>query len=317
VYAQRLAHFIGKRCVRRCVVPRDASDHWDTYEAVRVNQIVFHTDVTKVLAADSYLVRRFSPDLSTLPPADPTARKDFLDIVEVITNDTLVQYRPAPNQIGALSLAIGRVSRETESTRPPVFLPVRDDSRIAEDAERSLPFFVPLTRTRLSFITRLAKWVRFQVSTSYLQSLFWSDNHEHQLKSALDVYRHRYSTDTPLIRAGVHILGKHPLGYARDKLSTPWSAADFLVAYAFWAFIKGCRFAGTLNEDDVYVVHWLRRRAISDSDGAKKRGLKDVGGRIPWGGIVRHQLTSLRSDASMTPLPEALKTLRRYSYKRS
>ncbi len=278
-----------------------------------MNNIVFHTDVTKILSADSYVISRFSPDLPMPPPADPNALTDFLDVVDVVTNETFLQYRPAENQRGPLNQACKRISYETEAVRPPVSPLIWDLGGVTKDAEQTLSFFAPLTQTEKS-IRRLAEWVRFQVSTSYLQNIFWAANNEQELQYALEVYKRYYLTDTPLINTAVEILGCNPFGYATDALNQKyWSPADFFLSYTFWAYIKGCRFARGLSEENIYVVHWLRERAITESDGVKKGSQETLGVKIPWGPIVRYQLDLLPADITVGYLTKALIKLRIYS----
>jgi len=280
-----------------------------------LNQIVFNTDVTKVLSADSYLASRFSPNLPTPPPADPKAPTDFFDLVEVVTNKTLLQYRPAENQTGPLNQACKQISVETEAIRKPPPQPIRNLDGVTKDAEQALSFFVPLMQTEES-IRQLAEWVRFQVSTSYLQNIFWDEeaNTEPELQYALEVYKRECPTDTFLINAAVGILGPHPFGYALERLNHDyWSPADFFLAYTFWAYIKGCRFARDLSEGDIYVVHWLRKSAINESDGAKIGSQETLGVKIPWGPIIKHQLRSLPANTSVEPLADALIRLRKHS----
>jgi hypothetical protein len=277
------------------------------------DKLVFHTDVTKILSADSYLASRFSPDLPTPPPADPNALRDFLDVVDVVTNRTLLQYRSAENQRGPLNEVCKLISRATEAVRSPVSPPIRELGEVTKDAEQTLSFFVPLLQTETS-IRRLAEWVRFQVSTSYLQDLFWDANNEQELQYTLDVYKRHYPTDSAFINTAVKILGRHPFGYAGERLNhNDWSPADFFLAYSFWGFIKGCRFARGLTEDDIYVVHWLRERAITDSEGATIGDQETLGVKIPWGPLVRAQMDSLTADTSVEPLTKGLIKLRRYS----
>ena len=280
-----------------------------------MNQIVFNTDVTKVLSADSYLVSRFSPNSPTPPPADPNAPTDFLDLVEVVTNETLLQYRPAENQTGPLNQACKQISVETEGIRKPPSPPIRNLDGVTKDAEQALSFFTPLMQTEES-IRQLAEWVHFQVSTSYLQNIFWDRkaNDEQELQYALEVYKRECPTDTFLINAAVEILGPHPFGYALERLNQDyWSPADFFLAYTFWAYIKGCRFARGLSEDDFYVVHWLRKSAITESGGAKKGSQETLGVKIPWGPIIKHQLSSLPANTPVETLADALIRLRGHS----
>lgn len=274
---------------------------------------VYHTDVTKVLSADSHIAGLYSPDSSATPPTDPNAPQDFVDIVDIVANDTRVQYLPAPSQSGLLSRACVYASVKTEGIRPAVPPPTRKPSEVTKDAERYLPFFMPLTQSETS-ISQLARWVRFQVSTSYLQGIFWAGNDEQELRDAVDVYKRHHPTSTALLDKAVSTLGGNPFGYAASWLRyESWTPVEFFVAYAFWAYIKGCRFAKGLTEVDIYVAHWLRESALTKADGASVTSLAALDVRIPWGPIVRHQLEPLPSSTLLDALTEALIDLRQYS----
>ena len=275
--------------------------------------IVFHTDVTKILSADSYLTSRFSPGLALPPPSDPNAQDDFVEVVDVVTNNTLLQYRPAEGQTGHLNSVCVHTSEKTQSIRPPVSKPIRDVSGVTKDAADALLFFLALHSSK-KWVSFLAKWVRFQVSTNYLQNIFWNANCEEELKLSLEVFEKNASVNTQLIRHAVSMLGDYPLGYAADYLDLEfWTPSKFFVAYCFWAYIKGLRFSRGLTDEDNYIVHWLRRNVLRNTDDAELGSLEPRDVCIPWGEIVDHQLRSLPKHASIDALFQALWELRKYS----
>ncbi len=282
-----------------------------------MSEVVFHTDVTKILSADSYLISNFCPDLGKRPISDPKAEKDFLDVVEIITNDTALQYCPAENQKGMINEACLKVRDLPDSRKGPAPERTRDIDGVTRDAEKALVFFAPHTRMKHE-LDLFAKWLRFQLSTPYLQDVFWRANSIEELQAALDVYKAKYQTylDDELIKHAVSELGPRPYGHALHRLQgSSMSPAQFFIAYTFWAYIKGCRFARNLRENDIYVVHWLRKRAILEFDGAKKGDVQSIGTSVPWGGVIQELLGSLDNDTRIDGLPDALIGIRRYTIK--
>lgn len=289
---------------------------------------VLHTDVTKVLSADSYVKSRADQFSKRPAVADPNAAGDFVDIVDMITNSALLQYRPAFNQQGILSSLCKSVSISTEGNRTAVSNPQPDIAGVIRDGQQASESFNRFL-SRPGMQQKIALWLKFQVSTRNLQDVFWGSNSEAELLGALEAFmaetsKQAHASQTLISQHITSLLGSRPFGYAYDHINTNfWTPEYFYIAYSFWAYIKGIRFARNIasrkdieEEHDCYVVHWLRKEAAQQVMGEATGELGLDGVRVPWGLLVKHQfdqIHQIQSNIAVAKLHDALVCLRDYS----
>ena len=289
-------------------------------EKVAQSGMVCCADMTKVISAESFITSKFNPDTSAISLSDPNASNDFRDLVDIITNDTKIRFKVsegAPLQTGVFPSVLLDLTDKTASvTNPPLkqnktklhIQYVTNDAKLLNDVFNNYVVKPEIAK-------KIVHWLKFQLYDSELQKIFWSTNKIGELQESLDAFKTSFGSVLPVRLSSVEtIFGNRPYGYAIDHFDTELLSADeFLFSYAYWAFIKGYRYARSLDNDNVYLVHWLREQVTLHSDCAVVRDIKDAEIKVPWGQLIQSLLERFPVDIPLERFTDELIKLRRYT----
>lgn len=271
-------------------------------------QPVFHMDVTKVVSADSYaseLLNHFIPQ-NVDARTDPNGESDFLQLVALSTNNVLLQYRPAKAQRGALSAMCSAISTGTRSLKDPMPPPLNSPGTVTQDALDVVDAYARFESTNKQ---RLIEWVQFQTWDEDIQKVFWDTNRLQELGDALEVYR-AGSAGTAIFEHA--LIDDRMLTFAPDEVQRAFTASDFYVAYAFWSYIKGYRFARQMHSSGVYADHWLRHDVVTKTANQPLGEFEQAHRLVPWASLLQRRLQTVsKRDSTVDALISALKEIRK------
>lgn len=279
---------------------------------------VFSLDTTKILSAECHLA--WCAGLRDgHRTRDPGGQDDFRDIVDLITNGTTLTFRAPgsePSEIGLLGGAIASIAEP--SATPRVGVGRFASKPVSADAHTAYPGFATLLSDS-AMVARILAWVQFQVADSRIQKLFWETNSESEISEAYKILARIPKDVRNLAETRARAQRRYTvIGHASQFLGRHWGADEFLLAYAFWAFVKGVRYARTLGEDQVYALHWLRREAATTVECHEKtvrsaRSVSPAVAPVPWHCLVETIVSDRRNRLKQENLMKAILKLREYS----
>ena len=267
---------------------------------------IFSADMTKLIAADSFL----TPLGNALPWAavtmDPDAPASFEGLCNILTNDSLIAFnRPKhlPRRMRPIMAAWSNIDNGLigdGKVQPLQHEPLTQLSAAALCQVMVEPFNQYARNPET--VRKLIRFAHFQFSDPELMRIFWLNNTEAELQIAAETLRQH---DDTIIRRFATAFRRPPVlsidAISVDRLTgKQWTADKFIIAYVFWGFAKGYRSAAALGPHHVYAVHWLREHAMKA--GIEFRTTEEaVYSCFPWGHLlaelVRHPEFQFDNDA--------------------
>jgi Fe-S-cluster containining protein len=276
--------FVTANCLKGCTVDTENKN-------AKITSEIFSADMTKLIAADSFLSSFDKPD-SYDCAIDPYAPQSFEALCTVLTNDTRIYFkrpayfpeRPRPimatwNKVAKDLVKRGEVTKLLPQENQPILsLEKRCQIMIGPFAE-----FVSLDETS----AKLSQWVRFQLSDRELMNIYWQNSTTEELQTAFHIM-HEYCEGIPATLQTAFknaILPNKIDEHSADRLNGKWAPTpdEYAAAYIFWAFVKGYRYAASLTSQHVYAYHWLREKAMKVDIEFKRLDDEYLRRLFPWG----------------------------------
>jgi hypothetical protein len=278
---------------------------------------IFSADMTKLIAGDSFTTGLGKANAIM----DPDAPRSFEVLSTILANDTLIYFQkpsnfpahPRPimavwNKVAAELIEQGKLAAPFKrGPLPPI-------SREKRCQIMLTPFNDWIKSSAVA--NKLCRWAYFQFSDKELMSIFWMNNKEEELETAIDcIFQSGAQISVPFnvtFERYPAVIDKVSSNYLRER---EWRAEEFTVAYIFWAFVKGYLYAESLTSEHIYAVHWLRRRAMDVDVQLRKVGKEDLPDLFPWGLFLSELLQNPKFKFHGDSIAEAILNLRTYTQK--
>ncbi len=282
---------------------------------------IYCMDMTKILSAESYLSREEGS------AADPKSKEDFCDIVDVITNDAKVFIKKPDNSSFEQSIffqLLFHLSELTTGQKINSGSKINVNNGVFDDA-LSLASDFQSYYLKPTVKQDINQWVIFQISDEERQRLFWDTNRLDDLEDALKGLKEglknkisQIQLDTEnyrqTLRKTAMGMDKGMYGYAQRFFDTnKLTPEEFAIAYTFWAFIKGARYASSLNDKNNYCVHWLREDVSKRGRKSEVVATHSINEDVPWGELINYALEDGGRVMTKESFKEALLELREYT----
>jgi hypothetical protein len=279
---------------------------------------IVSTDMTKLISADSFMsALGKSPTLGA--PMDPDAPQSFEALCSVLTNDTLIYFQkpnnfpknPRPvmaawNMVAADMIEKGKVAKPAPTEPLPSF-------SVAERCQIMIgPFNKYISTAGIS--DKLCRWARFQFFDPELMVVFWQNNCEEELQTALDtILQHCGQIPTSFQATFKRFPASIDSVSSMYLKEREWTPEEFTVAYIFWAFVKGYRYAASLKPEHIYAVHWLRERAMKVDVKLRTVDQEYLRRLFPWGHFLSELIQYPKFKFDSNSITEAILNLREYT----
>jgi hypothetical protein len=285
-----------------------------------VERPVFATDVTHLIAADSYLRRRTEPLRWISAASDPGAEDSFRVLCDLLTNDTLIHFWSRADLrltsmplIKAWKAVAERLCEDgAVSSHPePSGINVSAESLCGDTID---PFAFYIEEAGVA--DRLLRFAEFQFSRPDLMDLFWPNN---PASDWVDIVSNAVMERYGAIPAAFRSAWLKTRPPELDPISRAYlgnhaiNAELFIVSWLFWTFMKGRAYASTLTPHHVYSVHWLRERAIQSNARALPDTISPSGQVFQWSGYVSSLVLHEEFAFDTDQIVEMILSLRSYT----
>jgi hypothetical protein len=243
------------------------------------NCSAFCADVTKLLAADSFL--------GTFGLQDPEAESAFSTLTSLLANPVETSFF---HRAHLLEQQLGPVGKYWKASSR--FAEPRASQSIIMDQSKAFSFARIFKGDEA---LRAVSWLRFQSSDALLR-VFWQDNREEDLRQT---YVELSAANLTLsdLRSAVHNAQRdqelhfhHSCMRIAAELEKPlkyvWDDQSIAIAYLAWSYIKGFRYVTGLSPTDVYAVHFTREHAVDPRSSWATQIGSNPFGLFPWGDLI-------------------------------
>jgi DNA-binding winged helix-turn-helix (wHTH) protein len=278
---------------------------------------IYCADMTQLIAADAYI-----SGLAT-GRTEPMAASAFEYLTTILCNDTVVFFEK-PKVLTLRNPVIRAwhdASLESQKeTLKPLAAAVDPSVRHKVMAGAFARFAKGDRYLQTSGFTNaqiLAGWTRYQLSDETLQEQYWSTNTVDEMLAALE----GFSQAQNLVKGNKdeirEILSRDSIVLSEASRSR-WGnrpALDFYLAWSYWSFLKGYRYALKIPDRGIYVCHWLREDACVEgvpftTVGEKTKFLE---GLFPWGIVLTELVTFPGLATSADDIYNIIMKLREYT----
>jgi len=273
---------------------------------------IYCADVTKLIAADSFL--------STRPFRDPEAADAFSDLTTVLCNPFDVYFfrrvHLAADYLGPVAKCwIETASADANAAVSPG---VPSPASIVMN-DRYADFFA--TFYKGAYATQAVQFTLFQSSVPELMRVFWSDNYEEDLESSYKSLAGPTRSLMPLRAAIGNVAPRLNIVQASNRalaelghqsLQAQWNDELLAIAYLAWSYIKGFRYVSSLTPQHTYAVHFTRQHVFDPrSPWMRHQAASELKSWFPWGVLLRRMTGD--SPQLSEGYGEAVKSLRAFT----